>query len=317
MNPNVRSKVANQSVRDSAQLPQFLHGSPGSLNPHLCWSFHWLWNNSIWISWIQKRSGRVFKDCRTHNLSLKEFCWKTKCKTIFHLINSLLKSEHDGCGANKATGMCVSVCVFVRVKDAKTNSLYSGAHRHGVRGLNGCSRYFPVCYDSPDRACGPHSLLWHLRAPAFTAFGCYGNFPWSRAWTVSSSNGSAWAQLVRKAWGNNIIILMNTSLLCQNNNTPLTYIYKEFNGRVAQCLLCPGPNYKVWWGVILIFFQFLSPSSLPSLVTITQVPAIVNLIFYDSFITKASRSWWSDSTNGFRSQNNCPMFHSYYHFHLA
>ena len=39
------------------------------------------------------------------------------------------------------------------------------------------------------------------------------------------------------------------------------------------------------------FFPFLSPSSLPSLVTITQVPAIVNLMFYDSFITKASRSW--------------------------
>ena len=129
-----------------------------------------------------KKDQKGFSTTAEHNnLSLNEFRWKTKCKTIFHLINSLLKSKHDGCGANKATGICVCLCAFVRVKDAKSNSLHSGAQRHGVRGLNGCSRYFSVCCDSPNRACSPRSLLWHLRAPAFTAFGCYGNFPWSQA----------------------------------------------------------------------------------------------------------------------------------------
>ena len=82
----------------------------------------------------------------------------------------------DARGTKPLGCVCVCVCLCGQ-KDAKTNSLHSGAHRHGVRGLNGCSRYFPVCYDSPDRACGPRSLLWHLRAPALTAFGCYGNFP--------------------------------------------------------------------------------------------------------------------------------------------
>ena len=119
MNPNVRSKVANQSVRVSAHRPQFLYGSPGNLNPHLRQSFHWLWNNSIWISWIQIKIRKCFQRLQCTNLSLNEFRWKTKCKTIFHLINSLLKSEHDGCEGNKATGMCVCLCVFVRAKRCK------------------------------------------------------------------------------------------------------------------------------------------------------------------------------------------------------